>query len=107
MENQSTTDKLRSMQAGNVVVLSRDEARILKTLDRSNTIRTRPVRPDMSFDSKPMWEAWFEFQEVHEADMQQITGRGVDIMICQTCGGRGKSVHGLTCGNCNGLGKIL
>lgn len=41
-EQRSTINKLREMQAGNVVLLASDEMRILKTLDRANAIRSRP-----------------------------------------------------------------
>lgn len=78
MEKQSTMDKLAEMKAGNVVLFNREEMRILKTIDRANEIRTRPspTGGDSGVDGGGlMWSAWFEYQTIHEVDLQQITGR--------------------------------
>lgn len=77
-EKRATIDKLREMQAGNVVLFTSEEMRILKTLDRSNEIRSRPspTGGESGVDGNGlMWSAWFEWQTLHEADLQQITGR--------------------------------
>jgi hypothetical protein len=123
-ETQSTIEKLRSIERGSVETLTRDECRILKTLDRSNQIRTKPnqraaLKDSPGVDAVELWDAWFEFQAVHEDDMQQMTcgvdwARGIDetvkpsrVDVCEACKGTGKNKQGLTCGPCNGIGRIL
>ena len=77
-ESMGTIDKLRAMQAGNTVRLTRDECRILKLLDRSNEIRTRPVRAQapLDVDAGLEWECWFEWQTLNESEIAQLTYNG-------------------------------
>jgi hypothetical protein len=69
-----TMEKLRRCQQGVIQRFTRDEMRILKTLDRANEIRSRPV-PVLGPVDGVEWEAWFEWQTVHADDLAQVTGR--------------------------------
>lgn len=62
-EELSTIEKLRRCQVGNVMRFTRDEMLTLKTLDRGNQLRSKPVPARGGVDGIE-WEGWFEFDVV-------------------------------------------